>query len=83
MEVCNHSQDGVKVNSLSVLKLVLNYIVKGELQRENKLISYERAFKMLENDMYIAEIGQVVLELLSFKFESGNLLASEIFGHLR
>ena len=25
---------------------------KGELQRENKLISYERAFKMLENDMY-------------------------------
>ena len=29
MEVCIHSQDGVKVNSLSVLKLVLNYIVKG------------------------------------------------------
>ena len=27
---------------------------KGELQRENKLISYERAFKMLENDRYIA-----------------------------
>ena len=32
--------------------------IKGELQRENKLISYERAFKMLENDMYIAGIGQ-------------------------
>ena len=37
--------------------------LKGELQRENKLISYERAFKMLENDMYIAGIGQAVLEL--------------------
>ena len=41
-------------------------IIKGELQRENKLISYERAFKMLENDMYITGIGQVVLELLSY-----------------
>ena len=65
--------------------------VKGELQRENKLISYERAFKMLENDMYIAGIGQVVLELLSFKVESGNhqrgisLLQkfSDIFGNMR
>ena len=63
--------------------------VKGELQRENKLISYERALKMLENDMYIALIGQAVLELLSFKVESGNqqrgisLLQkfSEIWGH--
>ena len=40
--------------------------VKGELQRENKMITYERAFKMLENDMYIAGIGQAVLDL-SFK----------------
>ena len=64
---------------------------KGELQRENKLISYEAAFKMLENDMYIAGIGQVVLELLSFKVESGNhqrgisLLQkfSDIFGNMR
>ena len=66
-------------------------LFKGELQRENKLISYERAFKMLENDMYIAEISQVVLELLSFKVESGNhrrgisLLQkfSDIFGNMR
>ena len=65
--------------------------LKGELQRENKLISYERAFKMLENDMYIAGIGQAVLELLSFKVESGNhqrgifLLQkfSDIFGNMR
>ena len=65
--------------------------LKEELQRENKLISYERAFKMLENDMYIAGIGQAVLELLSFKVESGNhqrgisLLQKilDIFGNMR
>ena len=64
---------------------------KGELQRENKLISYEKAFKMLENDMYVAGIGQAVLELLSFKVESGNhqrgisLLQkfSDIFGNMK
>ena len=72
------------------LILWIGYI-KGELQRENKLMSYERAFKMLESDMYIAGIGQVVLELLSFKVESGNhqrgisLLQkfSDIFGNMR
>ena len=37
--------------------------LKGELQCENKLISHERVFKMLENDMYIAGISQAVLEL--------------------
>ena len=46
--------------------------IKGKLQPENKLISYERAFKMLKNDTYITIIGQAVLELLSFKFGSGN-----------
>ena len=46
---------------------------KRELQREKKLITYERVFKMLENAMYIAGIGQAVLEfILSFKVESGN-----------
>ena len=60
--------------------------LKGELQRENKLISYERAFKMLENNLYTAGIGQAVFELLSFKVGSGNLLTSEIsdiFGNMR
>ena len=38
----------------------------------NMLISYERAFKMLENDMYITVIGQAVLESLSFKVGLGN-----------
>ena len=46
-------------------------VLKGELQRENKLISYERAFKMLENEMYITRIGQAVLELLSFEDGQG------------
>ena len=57
--------------------------VKGELQRENDLISYERAYKMLEKDMYITVIGQAFLQLLSFKVGSENLLTSEIFGNLR
>ena len=65
--------------------------IKGELQRENKLISYERVFKMLENDMYSTVIGQAVLELLSFKVGSGNYQTgisllqkfSEIFGNMR
>ena len=78
-------------NSHSLLCDFKGIFIKGELQRENKLISYERAFKMLENDMYIAGIGQAVLELLSFKVESGNhqrgitLLQkfSDIFGNMR
>ena len=37
--------------------------LKGQLQRFHKLMSYERAFKMLKNDMCITEIGQAVLEL--------------------
>ena len=37
--------------------------LKGELQCENKLISYERAFKMLEKDLYVTGIAQAVLEL--------------------
>ena len=86
--------DSVCYNILA-LKLQANGIsgnlFKGELQRENKLISYERAFKMLENDMYIAGIGQAVLELLSFKVEPGNhrrrisLLQkfSDIFGNMK
>ena len=64
--------------------------LKRELQRKNKLILYERAFKMLENDMYIVGIGQAVLELLSFKVQSRNhqrgisLLQkfSDIFGNI-
>ena len=64
---------------------------KGELQRENKFISHEIVFKVLENDMYIAGIGQAVLKLLIFIVGSGNhqwgisLLQkfSDIFGNMR
>ena len=39
-------------------------ILKGELQCENKLISYEKEFKMLENDMCITVISQAIPKLL-------------------
>ena len=55
------------------LKLLgISTSLRGELQHENNLISSERAFRTLEKDMYIAGIGQAVLELLSFKVGSGN-----------
>ena len=38
-------------------------IVKGELQTKYKLLSYERALKMLENDACITTIDQAILEL--------------------
>ena len=41
--------------------------VKGQLQRFYKLISYERAVKILKNDICITEIGQAVLEIFEFK----------------
>ena len=59
-------------NLVFIFNILFSITLKGELQRENKLISYEGVFKMLENDMYIAGIGQAVLQLLSFKVGSGN-----------
>ena len=58
-----------------LLGCVLKYLVKvlifrGELQRDNKLISRERVFKMLANKMYINGIGQAVLKLLRQVFYS-------------
>ena len=90
VKLTSYFQFSIKILKFESRVSFFNFI-KGELQRENKLISYERAFKMLENDMYIAGIGQVVLELLSFKVESGNhqrgifLLQkfSDIFGNMR
>ena len=40
---------------------------KGELQRQNKLISSERPFKILQNETKIIKIGQAVLEIFNFK----------------
>ena len=49
---------------MSSLQLsLLLFSVKGQLQRFYKLMSYERAFKMLKNDMCITDIGQAVLQL--------------------
>ena len=41
--------------------------IKGELQRQNKLISSERPFKILQNETKIIKIGQAVLEIFNFK----------------
>ena len=40
---------------------------KGELQRQNKLISFERPFKILQHDTKIIKIGLAVLEIFNFK----------------
>ena len=43
------------------------FTLKGQLQRFYKLVSYERAVKILKNDICITEIGQSVLEIFEFK----------------
>ena len=50
-------------------KACKNYVkhVKGELQRQNKLISPERPFKILRNETKIIKICQAVLEIFNFK----------------
>ena len=52
----------VQKTEVRIFFVWIEQLIKGELQRGNKLISYERAFKKLENGMYIAEISQAVLE---------------------
>ena len=47
--------------------LISNY--KGQLRRKYKLLSYERALKMLKNDICITVIGQAVLEIFHFKVD--------------
>ena len=51
----------------SHLCLELGISIKGELQRQNKLISSERPFKILQNETKIIKIGQAVLEIFNFK----------------
>ena len=43
--------------------------IKGQLQREYKLLSYERAVKMLKIDICVTVIGQAVLEIFHFKVD--------------
>ena len=42
-------------------------VVKGELQRQNKLISSQRPFKVLQNETKIIKIRQAILEIFNFK----------------
>ena len=49
--------------------ILSDYILKGQLQRFYKLVSCERAVKILKNDICITEIGQAVLEIFEFKVE--------------
>ena len=53
--------------------LVVQVIIKGELQRQSKLITSERLFKILENETKIITIDQGVLE----RFKDRNLAAEE------
>ena len=40
---------------------------KGELQRQNKLISSKSPFKILQNEIKTVKIRQAVLEIFNFK----------------
>ena len=51
------------------LETYLTGILKGQLRWFYKLVSYERAVKILKNDICITEIGQAVLEIFEFKVE--------------
>ena len=46
---------------------MLPFKIKGQLQRQNKLISSERPFKIQQNETKIIKIGQAVLEIYNFK----------------
>ena len=43
--------------------------IKGERQRQNKLVSSERSFKILQNETKIVKIRRAVLEIFKFKHQ--------------
>ena len=43
--------------------------INGQLQRKYKLLSCERALKILKNDICVTEIGQAVLKILHFRVD--------------
>ena len=49
-------------------------VLKGELQRQSKLISFERPFKILQNETKIIKISQAFLEIFNFKIEIWTIL---------
>ena len=60
------SCDAKNDSNLAIISLHMKSF-KGELQRQNKLISSQRLFKILLNETEIIEIGQAVLEIFNFK----------------
>ena len=67
--VTYENNDSCKQRLIIVLTLHIecNFSLKGELQRQNKLISSERPFKILQNETKINKIGQADLEIFNFK----------------
>ena len=57
------------MNTLTLFGRCFLANLKGQLQRFYKLVSYERAVKILKNDICITGIGQVILEISEFKVE--------------
>ena len=49
------------------LVLALQFSFKGEMQRQNMLISSERPFKILQNETKIIKICQVILKIFNVK----------------
>ena len=58
------SEETYPCNAISIYTLLL--LLKGELQRPNRLISSERPFKILQNETKIIKIHQGVLEIFNF-----------------
>ena len=52
----------------------VNRDLKGELKAKYKLLSHERLFKMLKNDMCITAIGQVINEQGNPQTQSENVV---------
>ena len=50
---------------MKTFKTIKGFFVKGELQRRNKLISFERQFKILQNEVKIIKIGEAILEIFN------------------
>ena len=85
----DHGKNYIKVRPPLVRHLLrivycLRSIIKGQLQRFYNLVSYERAVKILENDIFITEIVQAVLEIFEFKVEfPRKILKIRNFANLR
>ena len=65
----NEREEGILFNRNFLCRGRGNFqgAVKAELQCQNKLISSERPFKILQNETTIIKIGQAVLEIFNFK----------------